>query len=451
MDRTLSSPPTPDAPGAESANYLSRCQVDTPAPLVELVWRLVNARRPTVGRVVDFGCGDARFARGGCFEHYTGFEIDPKRLPVATPPNAIVHLESAFAASGTRGAYDVCIGNPPYVRHHELSSSWLEAADKRLRTIDGYTADGRSNAYIYFTWLALDAVKTDGLVALVVPYEWISRPASAALRRYMAAHGWRIDVYHLEDARFARVLTTACILVVDKAASAGENGLHLHEIDWTLNTSRRREHLTGSDQSRLSYERAMTGTRALRGLSPGGQDFFVLTEELRLRFRLQHGRDVVPAITTFRHLNTRQRTLTEHLFRDQYVNAGRKCWLINPQSEPGPALEAYLATVSEDIRNNYTCTNRETWWRPNVPPPAQILYSSGFKSIAPKMYKNEVRAVHVGAIHGIYCERKVLTDALLTQLLATDFSKRVVPLSGGFLKLEVNQMNAVLNQLCAVQ
>lgn len=450
-DRAANSRHTADAPGGESANYLSRCQVDTPAPLVDLVWRLVNTRRPTAGQVVDFGCGDARFARVGCFERYTGYEIDPKRLPAGTPPNAVVHLQSAFAASDTRAAYDVCIGNPPYVRHHELSSSWLEAADKRLRMIDGYAADGRSNAYIYFTWLALDAVKADGLVALVVPYEWISRPASAALRHYMAAQGWRIDVYHLEDARFVRVLTTACILIVDKAAPAAESGLHLHEIDLALDTSRRREHLTGSDQSRLSYERATTGTRALRGLSPGGQDFFVLTEELRLRYRLQRGQDVVPAITTFRHLHTSQRTLTERLFRDQYINAGRKCWLINPQSAPGSALEAYLATVPEDVRNNYTCSNRKIWWRPNVPPPAQILYSSGFKSVAPKMYKNEVAAVHVGAIHGIYCERKKLADVLLTQLLAIDFSRRLVPLSGGFLKLEVNQMNAVLNQICALQ
>lgn len=265
----------------------------------------------------------------------------------------------------------------------------------------------------------------------------------------MHAKGWRVDVYHLEDARFERVLTTACILVVDKAAPAGEGGLHLHEIGMALDSSRRRTHLTGTEHTRLSYERASTGTRALRGLSPGSQDFFVLTEELRLRYRLQRGRDVVPAITSFRHLRTQQRALTETLFREEYVNSGRRCWLISPESAPTPALESYLATASKEVMGNYTCTNRQTWWRAKVPAPAQILYSSGFKSVTPKMFKNVVGAVHVGAIHGIYCELKKSADALLTQLLATDFSQRVVPLSRGFLKIEVNQMNAVLNQLCA--
>lgn len=449
MDRTSRDEASTEAGAIDPVNYLSRCQVDTPPALVQQVWRLVNKRRPTAGQVVDFGCGDARFARAGSFERYTGFEIDPKRLPEQTPARASVNLQSAFIASKTRGTYDVCIGNPPYVRHHDLSRSWSEAAEKRLGVIDGYRVDGRSNAYIYFTWLALDAVTDDGLVALVIPYEWISRPASASLRRYMAAKGWRVDVYHLEDAKFKRVLTTACITIIDKAAPAHEAGLHLHEIGLELDSPRRRAQVTGTDETRLSYERAATATRALRGLSPGSQEFFVLTEELRLRYRLKPGLDVVPAVTSFRHLRTEQRSLTERLFRDEYVNAGRKCWLINPLATPEAGLGSYLATVPEEVRGNYTCTNRQAWWRARVPPPAQILYSSGFKTAGPKMYKNEVEAIHVGAIHGIYCQPKKSTGALLTQLLEMDFSKRVVPLSGGFLKIEVNQMNAVLNELCA--
>ncbi|MDE2382848.1 MAG: Eco57I restriction-modification methylase domain-containing protein, partial [Xanthomonadaceae bacterium] len=342
MDRTSRDEAPKEAGDVDPVNYLSRCQVDTPPALVLQVWRLVNERRPSAGHVVDFGCGDARFARAGCFERYTGFEVDPKRLPEQTPPRASVKLQSAFAASTARGTYDACIGNPPYVRHHDLSNSWLEAAEKRLSAIDGYRADGRSNAYIYFTWLALDAVKDDGLVALVIPYEWISRPASSSLRRYMASKGWRVDVYHLEDAKFKRVLTTACITIIDKATPAKEAGLHLHEIGHELDSPRRRAQVTGTDETRLSYERAATSTRALRGLSPGGQDFFVLTEELRMRYRLKPGQAVVPAITSFRHLKTEQRSLTERLFRDEYVNAGRKCWLINPLAKTDAALESYL-------------------------------------------------------------------------------------------------------------
>ena len=436
---------------SHTGSYLNRCQVDTPPALVDLVWRLVSDRRSRIGSVVDFGCGDARFAHIGQFEEYTGFEIDKTRVPGRLPPRATVKVQSAFTARKSRAAYDICIGNPPYVRHHDLSSTWLEAAGKRLRLVEGYSVDGRSNAFIYFMWLALDAVKDDGLVALVIPYEWITRPSSERMRQYIARKGWRVDVYHLEDAGFERVLTTACITIIDKAAPADKAGLHLHDINKASNKSRHRDHITGSNQPRLSYERAATSTRALRGLSPGDQDFFVLTEALRLRFRLMPGRDVVPAITTFRHLETDQHTLTERRFRDEYVNSGLRCWLISPKSEPEDALVSYLDTVPEKVRNNYTCSHREIWWRTKVPPPAQILYASGFKKSTPKMFKNEVQAIHVGAVHGIYCQPKNSADALFAQLREMDFSKRVVPLSGGFLKIEVNQMNAVLNQLCAAR
>ena len=50
--------------------YLDRCQVDTPEHLVELVWQLVRARRPTVSKVVDFGAGEI----DGSFRHD---ECDP--------------------------------------------------------------------------------------------------------------------------------------------------------------------------------------------------------------------------------------------------------------------------------------------------------------------------------------------------------------------------------------
>lgn len=429
----------------EAAAYLSRCQVDTPAPIVRLVWDLVNRARPDAGAVVDFGCGDARFATGGLYASYTGFEIDPKRAP----PKALgldVRVACAFAASNTRGKFATCVGNPPYVRHHDLGADWLARAEGRLEQIEGYSADGRSNAYVYFMWLALDCVAPEGLVALVVPYEWVSRPASAKLRRFIEAKGWRVDVYYLPDAGFERVLTTACITVIDKSPEAG-GGWHFHEMSADGSEVRQRAQITRTSHRRLAYERADSNTHAMRGLSPGGQDDFVLTEELRIRHRLVVGRDLVPAVTSFRHLTTSQATLTERLFREEFVNSGKRCWLIQPQGEPHALLEGYLTRIPRATRENYTCTARKLWWKFEVPEAADLLYASGFKGRAPKMLRNEVGAVHVGAIHGVYCRPKSQTSALQARLVAFDFASKVVPLSNGFLKIEVNQMNAVLNQL----
>ncbi len=430
----------------DDAEYLSRCQVDTPSKIVELTWRLVNERRPNAGSVVDFGCGDARFSGSGQWDSYLGYEVDPSRAPTGRLPEAVrVEVSDAFAAAGLTGKFSACIGNPPYVRHHDLSPTWLRKTEARLEEIDGYVSDGRSNAYVYFMWLALDCVADDGLVALVVPYEWCSRPASAALRKFISDHRWGVDIYHLHDAGFERVLTTACIAIIDKAAKSPR--WKYHDVDPGL-ASKPLRNVTRSSERRLDYEEAETQTRAIRGLSPGGQDAFVLTEELRIKYRLEKHVDVVPAVTTFRHLVAEQSTLSEALFRTEYVNAGRPCWLINTVGAPSAALTAYLATIDKAVRTNYTCRSRKEWWRFPMPRAPHILYASGFKStVAPKMFRNDIGAIHVGGIHGIYCERAGMAKAIFDKVSVMDLSSRVVPLSTGFLKIEVHQMNAILNSL----
>lgn len=426
--------------------YLSRCQVDTPSKIVELTWRLVNDRRPDVGSVVDFGCGDARFASVGEWGSYVGYEIDPKRAPhLQLPSGASVQVADAFSVDGLAGCFSVCVGNPPYVRHHDLGAVWLEKTESRLSQIANYVSDGRSNAYIYFMWLALDSVAADGLIAMVVPYEWSSRPASAALRKFISDKRWGVDIYHLHEAGFERVLTTACIAIVDKSSKTGR--WKFHDVAPDLSTRPLRS-VTRSSERRLDYEVAASATRARRGLSPGGQEAFVLTEEKRIHFRLERGKDVVPAVTTFRHLVSEQATLSESLFRTNYINVGKPCWLLNTVAKPSAALSAYLTTIDESIRANYTCSVRREWWKFPMPRPPHILYASGFKStVAPKMFRNEIGAIHVGGIHGIYCERAGMVKSIFDRLCEMDLSSRVVPLSNGFLKLEVNQMNSILNAM----
>src|SRR5947199_194444 len=59
--------------------YLDRCQVDTPASLVKATWTHVRLLRHRLKLVVDFGAGDGRFAHGGKYSSYVGYEIDGAR------------------------------------------------------------------------------------------------------------------------------------------------------------------------------------------------------------------------------------------------------------------------------------------------------------------------------------------------------------------------------------
>src|SRR5690349_9422628 len=109
-----------------TAYELRESQVSTPPQVVSLFWRLLRKyRKQRLDRVIDLGAGDGRFARGGQYRRYDGVEIDRapagrRRPPL--PPGARVHRKCAFRFEPD--GYDAAIGNPPYVRHHDIETKW---------------------------------------------------------------------------------------------------------------------------------------------------------------------------------------------------------------------------------------------------------------------------------------------------------------------------------------
>src|SRR4051794_32290067 len=164
--------------------YLGRCQHDTPDDVVGRVWQLVADRRSKISKVVDFGAGDGRFATHGAYDQYIGYEIDSRqgRHPQLTNRAKIVH-RCAFS-SNIRDA-SLCVGNPPFVRNQNLPRNWRQVAAEVIADRTGVTVSGLANAWQYFAFLALATTEANGLVALIMPYEWVSRPSALALRDFI--------------------------------------------------------------------------------------------------------------------------------------------------------------------------------------------------------------------------------------------------------------------------
>lgn len=281
--------------------YLDRCQIDTPDRLVRATWKHVFERRNEVGKVVDFGAGDGRFARHGMYHEYRGYEIDRLRSRGASlPENAQLTHRCAFSVTVTDA--DVCIGNPPFVRNQDLPAGWRKEVAEQLRRRSGVTISGLANAWQYFFLLSLVSARPDGLVALVIPYEWVSRPSTRLLRDHITAKGWEVDVYRLVDASFKSVLTTASITIIDKSAATGRWRYFEETGDGQF---RQLASASGAREGHLPYIRpSATGEalRAIRGLSPGTQKVLTLTDAERSRQGLRINDDVVPCVTSLRHL-----------------------------------------------------------------------------------------------------------------------------------------------------
>ena len=419
--------------------YLGRCQVDTPQPLVKKVWDLINERTLHVGKVVDFGAGDARFARYGQYDEYVGYEIDPGRCSLENLP-AHAEVVNACAFSEEISDASLAIGNPPYVRNQDLPVGWREQAAETIKHRTGVKVSGLANAWQYFFFLSIVSTRADGLIALVVPYEWVSRPSSKALRDYIKEQGWRVSIYRLRDDTFDRVLTTSSITIIDKRASDGL---------WTyFNEEKKGVFQPMASPSEggklLEYSRTRsTPFSAKRGLSPGTQEYLVLTEGERVRNGLHIGKDVVRCVTSLRHWPENLTVLDDEAFRREFVARGSKCWLVRTDKEPSTRLTAYLDSVPKEGRQSNTCLNREIWWGFTMPKVPAVLISTGYR-MKPKTVVNNVKAIAVGGVCGVHGASPEQANKIVESLRNQDYEGLVVPHSNGLKKIEINQINTLL-------
>lgn len=424
--------------------YLQRCQVDTPESLVKATWEHVAQLRGRVGKVVDFGAGDGRFARSTHYDEYVGYEIDEKRcLDAVCPPNAKLLNLSAFD-SDVEDA-DLCIGNPPFVRNQDLPEGWRETVAPKLARRTGITLSGLANAWQYFFLLSLCSVKADGLVALVIPYEWVSRPSASIIRDYIKAAGWGVSVYRLVEETFDSVLTTSSITIIDKANTTGSWRYFEELHDGTYSELKTP---SGTEEGVIRYlRRAQSlsdGPKAIRGLSPGTQKVLTLTEGERARLGLEIGVDVLPCVTTLRHLSGEISNLDQATFKAVFRNGDAKCWLINTESHPSKRLQAYLQSIPATDYQTATCLEREVWWKFRMPKVPDLLMAMSFKGSFPKVVRNSYRVHAVGGVCGIHGAREEHVSVLLNGLDGMDLRGRVVPHSNGLRKIEIGQMNALL-------
>lgn len=425
----------------KTAYELARSQVETPVSIVRFVWNMAGRYRRCPTTVLDLGAGDGRFAIGGKYGSYLGVEIDRKRMHQAVLPyNARFHIGCAFAHRGN--GFSLCIGNPPYVRHHDLDESWRNRVADKLSERIGVEFNRKSNLYLYFIALGLLKTAPDGLVSVLVPYEWASRPSASALRQYIKDNRWHVDIYRFTEDIFNDVLTTASVSVIDKRNRDGQ--WRYYDVDADLKITEQHG-VTLSAKGLLPYENRGP-VWAMRGMSPGSQIIFTLTEGERVHAGLKI-EDVLPCVTTLRSIHESLNSLTARAFQQRFVDAGERCWLIRSHESPSARLRNYLEHVSPKLRATWTCISRDPWYRFDLHPCPRLLVATGFTSYGPKVLTNPAGAHAVGSVCGIHTSSPNLPFRRLRQYLrGIDFEKRVVAHSNQLKKIEIRQLNAVLNR-----
>lgn len=426
------------------SEFLGNCQIETPGYIVAGMWRTALALRPHFHNVLDLGAGDGRFSNSTAYDAYLGLEVDEKRLP-KTPftRNARVINEDAFSSQSCE--FDLCIGNPPYIRANRLDAEWREAVALIMDGFAGSRFNRNANLFIYFLMLALLRTKADGLVVQLIPFEWVSRPSALTLREYIHKNKWHVDVYRFDEDVFDRVLTTASITVIDKSNT--DAVWRYYQLTKNFVATEILQP-SGSKRKVLAYSKRHESAHALRGLSPGGQDIFTLTEHERLLYGLEVGRDVVCCITSLRPLPSNVTSLTQKNFDKYYKSAGYRCWLIrSDQADISSSLHAYLEFIGDRWRQYSTCTDRKNWWQYRIHPAAPLLVASGFIRFGPKVVKNSIKAVAIGSVYSVFAQGTGHVRLLESKLRETNFEAQVVSHSNNLKKIEIRQLNSVISSI----
>lgn len=122
-----------------------------------------------------------------------------------------VSNESALPVTRFNGKMDYVIGNPPYVRVHNLEDDYDEVKSFM------FAQDGMTDLYLVFYELGLRMLNKSGKLCYITPSSWLSSVAATNMRNYVMASRFLvglIDLGHFQA--FENATTYTMIALFDK-------------------------------------------------------------------------------------------------------------------------------------------------------------------------------------------------------------------------------------------
>jgi SAM-dependent methyltransferase len=468
--------PLGDALGAArgAAERRDLGQTLTPPAIVASMtgWAAGQAGGGAPRRVVDPGTGSGRFllAAGRRWPHaeLVGVETDPVAALVARANLAaaglagratVIAADYRTIALPPAAGPTLYIGNPPYVRHHQIAAEdkrWL-ADTARAR---GLAASGLAGLHVhFFLATALHAAPGD-LGVFITAAEWLDVNYGSLVRSLLLGDLGGQSLHLLEPARqvFADATVTSAIScfrpgsrpgamrlrVAGSPAGLGELGGGRPVPVAELGAARRWGPLARGAAPAQAAARPPAGhvelgdiCRVHRGQVTGANGVWVRRPEqadVPARFRF-------PAVTRARELFDAGSALTAAASLRVVIDLPAEL-----DELPGTEREligAFLARAARvGAADSYIARHRPTWWRVGLAAPAPII-ASYMARRPPAFVRNLAGARHLNIAHGLY-PREPLPSPALDRLAA--YLRRSVLVgqgrtyAGGLTKFEPREM-----------
>jgi len=442
----------------------------TPSAIVSSMLRWTNLHGTEPARIVEPGAGSARFlmraGRRFTTAELVGIEVDPLPALIARANLAacgfadrslVIVRDYRSAALPEIEGPTLYIGNPPYVRHHQIDANakqWLTNSAEKL----GYDASQLSGLHVYFYLATATRAKSGDFGVFITSAEWLD-----------------VNYGRLVRQLFLNELGGESLTVIEPTAKPFE------DADTTAAIS---TFVVGSAQKSIRLART-ADVKALGDLTKGQQ--------------IHRGR--LESETRWSHLMRSPRSIPEghvelgelcRVHRGQVTGANR-VWIAGLHSAELPTsvlfrtvtrarelfraggvlsdasslrdvidLPTNLDTLPEDERKavkrflrfaktvgadaGYIAKTRRAWWSVGLRAPAPIL-ATYMARRPPAFVRNLAEARHINIAHGLY-PRQSFCSKVLDNLAR--YLSRAVSVSdgrtyaGGLTKFEPREMERLI-------
>ena len=453
----------------------------TPVNVADAMVSWAAATKFNPARIVDPGTGSARFllAAASSFPRaqLLGIETDPLAAMIARANLAAAGL--ATRSQIILGDYSrvnlpviegrtLFIGNPPYVRHHQLQPSakqWLSTQARKL----GLSASQLSGLHVHFFLATVLKAKKDDFGAFITSAEWLDVNYGKLVRELflngLGGHG--ITVIEPTARTFADATTTAAItqfvigsrpekIRVKRSPSAiKENAMTGGQ--WLL-----RERLEAETRWSILTRKSK---RAPEGFVELGELCRVhrgqVTGANRVWISGAHS-SILPkavlfaSVTRAKELFAAGDTLSDASLLRDVIDIPADLSIFDKRDRE--IVEGFLGRaklLGADI--GYIAQNRKPWWSVGLRSAAPIL-ATYMARRAPAFVRNLANARHINIAHGLYPRDPLPKEILdrLVHFLSSGVSRHEGrTYAGGLTKFEPREMERILipgpDQLEAMQ
>jgi adenine-specific DNA methylase len=447
----------------------------TPAGLASFLARW--AVRDREARVLEPSCGDGEIVAAvagqlggaGKLVAVELFEEEARKAAVRGDGRCTAVVGDVFAWFDRRqeGAYDACVGNPPFIRYQSFSEEHRKPAFALMAT-EGLQPTRLTNGWVPFVVLATKALRPGGRLALVLPAELLQVGYAAEVREYLVRKYTHLSVITFRELVFPAIQQeTVLLLGTRRDGDDGRASISFSEVDAPADLSLERiiraEHVEADlDHAREKWTQYFLSPRELElvralesasefttlgqlaeidvGVVTGRNEFFVLRPTQAEALGIS--RCCVPLVG-------RSAQIPGLVLRKRDWNGLRRsdarCLLLHlgdsPFDDLTPESRAYVEWgEKQGVHEGYKCRIRlPHWWKvPSAWTPDAFLLRQIHDG--PRIVENRTRATSTDTIHRVRVkpgvDPRLLAAASINSLTFAFSEIRGRSYGGGVLELE---------------